>query len=151
MKLITGPTRATCNASASQPHSKTAVTAPKDAPTDSRKPRAAVSGTTNERKTMSSSTRLSPMTTTPKGTSASASRVETSICAAVRPATRTRTASVPPIEGASSRSRSTRSAVAGSLGAVVGIAMTTPVSAPRLGVESTTRSTPGTASTCARS
>ncbi|AOW85990.1 hypothetical protein BC342_05040 [Streptomyces olivaceus] len=89
MKLKTGPVVGTPIRSASQPHWKTATTAPNDAATESRKPKAALRGTTIERKTSSNSSRARPTTITANGSSESLRRSETSIAAAVEPVTRT--------------------------------------------------------------
>ncbi len=57
-----GPGWSTPNTSASQPHWKTATTAPSAAATESRKPRAALSGTRTERNTSIRSRKASPTT-----------------------------------------------------------------------------------------
>ena len=57
-------------ASASQPHWNTATTTPNEAATDSRKPRAALIGTSSERNTIVSSSTDSPTTMSPNGSSA---------------------------------------------------------------------------------
>jgi hypothetical protein len=57
----------------------------------SRKPTVALSGTATERKTMASSTRESPTTRMPKGSSAEPSRSEMSMATAVYPVTETGT------------------------------------------------------------
>ena len=57
-----GPVCCTPNSEPSQPHWKTATTAPRAATTESRKPRAAFSGTRTERKTTIRSRNASPTT-----------------------------------------------------------------------------------------
>ncbi len=57
-----GPVCSTPKRSASQPHWKTATTAPSAPSTDSRKPSAALSGTRIERKTTISSRKARPTT-----------------------------------------------------------------------------------------
>ncbi len=60
--LMIGPVCSTPKSEPSQPHWKTATTAPRAATTESRKPRAALSGTSSERKTTISSRKASPTT-----------------------------------------------------------------------------------------
>jgi hypothetical protein len=60
---MTGPVCSMPTRSAPQPHWKTATSTPKAAPTDSRKPSAALTGTRIERKTTSSRSTARPMTT----------------------------------------------------------------------------------------
>lgn len=113
MKLMIGPTFATCRASANQPHSNTAPTMPNAATIESRYPAAAVSGTQSERKTMVSRISDRPITKRPKGRSALPSWSEMSMPTAVKPVT---LRSMPNSSSHSSwceRSSRTRSAVAG--------------------------------------
>lgn len=63
-KLTMGPVLLTPRSPASQPHWKTATTAPRAAPTVSRKPNAALIGTTTERNTRPSNSSAKPTTTT---------------------------------------------------------------------------------------
>ena len=91
MKLMMGPTFATCSASANHPHSNTAATTPNDEATDSRYPPAAVSGTQIERKTIISRMRERPTTNRPNGSSAAPSWSEMSMVTAVYPVTSRRT------------------------------------------------------------
>ncbi len=60
-----GPGSCTPNTAPPQPHWYTATTAPREASTESRKPRVAITGTRIERNTMSSS-RMELTMTTPR-------------------------------------------------------------------------------------
>ncbi|CAM5675914.1 hypothetical protein SALBM135S_10130 [Streptomyces alboniger] len=86
--LMIGPGWSTPTMSASQPHWKTATTAPSAAATESRKPSAAFSGTRIERKTSIRSTNARPTTSARYGTSASSRVCEKSMVIAVWPVTR---------------------------------------------------------------
>src|ERR1700749_2621470 len=86
-KQAIGPVFCTPISPDSQPHWKPAVTAPKRPATDSRKPRAALIGTTNDRNTTSRSRTDKPTTMAPNGTRADESRDETSTPVAVLPVT----------------------------------------------------------------
>src|ERR1700760_4550932 len=86
-KQAIGPVFDKPTALSSQPHWKTATTAPKLAATESRNPIAALTGTTSERKTASSNSKDRPTTMIPNGTSAELSLRATSTPTAVLPVT----------------------------------------------------------------
>src|SRR5947208_14770953 len=82
-KLATGPVTDTPSGPASQPHWKTATVAPRLAPTESRKPMAALTGTIRDRKTSISSNSDRPTTMLANGSRAAESFAETSTSLAV--------------------------------------------------------------------
>src|SRR4029077_543446 len=126
-KLITGPVALAPTRLWAQPHWKPATTAPRDAPMDSRKPAAALIGTTIDRNAMSSSRRESPTTRAAKGGSEEVSRSDTSMATEVGAVTDTSAASVWAIAGACARMVVTRCVVALSWGPLRGMTDTTAV------------------------
>ena len=122
-----GPGSCTPNRAPPQPHWYTATTAPRDASTESRKPRVAITGTSTERNTMSSSSSEMSMTTPRYSGSFSPSSWETSMFAAVVPATPTWTSSWDSRSPLRSRMLPTSSSVAASAGPDSGITWITPV------------------------
>ena len=86
-KEITGIPRSRFTIWVRCPSLNTSLVAPKAAPTDSRKPRVAFTGTHTDRNTAASSTSDNPTTSIPNGSSAPTRRELTSICMAVMPVT----------------------------------------------------------------
>jgi hypothetical protein len=125
-KLITGPVALAPIRLWAQPHWKTATTAPRDAPMESRNPAAALIGTTIDRNAIGSSRRESPTTSAPKWSSEEASRSD-SMATAVGPVTDTSAASAWAIAGACARMVVTRCVVALSWGPLRGMTDTTAV------------------------
>jgi len=133
MKLRIGPGFSTLSSDPSHPHWKIATMTPKDAVTESRKPRAALSGTSTDRNTIISSTMDRPTTIAPNGISALVSRLEMSIPIAVLPVTVTAVSYFFSIEGARSRMDCTSALVSGASGALDGTTWMIAVSRPASG------------------
>jgi hypothetical protein len=125
--LMTGPVEAAPTRVCAQPHSKTATTAPSEAPIDKRNPSAALIGTTIDRNLINNRTNARPTTRAANGTSEELSRSERSMLTAVGPVTETAAPSAAAIPGARARMVLTRSVVALSCGPLRGMTSTTAV------------------------